>query len=69
MTKEADALKQQLECAFEGIGRQVGELVRCMVQSEIAGHMDRIQQLQAVLSGQACKPSDSVTTGGDSPAS
>ena len=28
--------KEQLECAFEGIGRQVGDLVRCLVQQEIA---------------------------------
>jgi hypothetical protein len=61
--------KEQLECAFEGIGRQVGELVRCMVQAEIATQTQRIEQLQALLLGQACQPSDSAATEGEPPAS
>jgi hypothetical protein len=66
---ETSKLEDVLNCAFEGIGRQVGELVRCMVQAEIATQTQRIEQLQALLLGQACKPSDSVTTEGEPPAS
>lgn len=61
--------KEQLECAFEGIGRQVGDLVRCLVQQEIAAKTQQIEQLQAMLNGQACIPAGSVTTDGEPPAS
>ena len=43
--------KEQLECAFEGIGRQVGDLVRCLVQQEIAAKTQQIEQLQAMTTG------------------
>jgi hypothetical protein len=68
MTPEPE-LKYQLECAFQAVGQNIGEMVRCMVQAEIATHMARIQQLQSVLSGTTCAPTDSVIAGGDTPAS
>lgn len=62
-------LERTLECFAEGVGRQVGDLVRCLVQAEMASHIQRIEQLQAVLSGQNCTPAGSVTTDGEPPAS
>jgi hypothetical protein len=47
-------LEEKLKCAFSDIGAQVGDLVRCMVAAEVAAHVARIQQLQAVLNGTAC---------------
>jgi hypothetical protein len=61
--------KDELECAFEGIGRQVGELVRCMVQTEIAAKTQQIEQLQLLLLGQRCQPSDSLIAERETPTS
>lgn len=63
-----DDLKDKLECAFAGIGEQVGSLIRCMVQQEIAAHASRIQELNAVLTGSVCEPSASQVTDRDKPA-
>lgn len=53
-------LEHQLGCAFADIGAQIGALVRCMVDQEIATHIARIEQLHAVLNGTACEPSPSI---------
>lgn len=68
MTQEPE-LKYQLECAFQAVGQNIGEMVRCMVQAEIATHMTRIQQLQGVLSGTTCVQTEGVIASGDTPAS
>lgn len=47
-------LDTKLQCIFADIGAQVGELVRCMVDAEMASHMARINQLQALLDGTIC---------------
>lgn len=47
-------MEEKLKCAFADIGTQVGELIRCMIQSEVAASMAKIQQLEAVLNGTAC---------------
>jgi hypothetical protein len=54
-------LEEKLQCIFADVGSQVGELVRCLIQAEVASHMDRIQQLQSVLDGALC---DTVSTDG-----
>lgn len=53
-------IERQLECAFADIGAQVGALIRCMVDQEIATHIARIEQLHAVLNGTACEQSPSI---------
>lgn len=58
-------LKDKLECAFAGIGEQVGSLIRCMVQQEIAAHASRIQELNTMLLGTACETSSGQVPSGD----
>jgi uncharacterized protein YktB (UPF0637 family) len=50
-------LDEKLRCIFEEVGAQVGEVLRCMIQNEVASHVARIQQLQSVLDGTACQKS------------
>ena len=47
-------LEDKLKCAFADIGAQVGDLVRCLIEAEVANQVSRIQQLQAVLNGATC---------------
>jgi len=47
-------LEEKLICAFSDIGGQVGDIIRCMVEQEIASHMSRITQLNSMLSGNTC---------------
>jgi hypothetical protein len=63
------SLEDQLSCAFADIGGQIGELIRCLIDQEIASHMGRINQLNAVLSGTVCEPSQSRLPSEESPAS
>jgi hypothetical protein len=65
---EQDALDKKLECAFAGIGAEVGKLVRCLIQQELATHVARIEQLNAILTGGACAPTASNSNDGESPA-
>ena len=44
----------ELQCAFDGIGREVGNLVRCLVAQEMAMHTARLQALTELLSGGTC---------------
>jgi hypothetical protein len=53
-------LDEKLSCFATAIGEQIGELLHCMVQAEIASHMQRIADLQAVLNGQKCNDSTSI---------
>jgi hypothetical protein len=54
-------LDEKLACFATAIGEQIGELLHCMVQAEIASHMQRISDLQAVLNGQTCNDSTSTS--------
>ena len=47
-------LEEKLKCAFSDIGTQVGELLRCIIQAEVAAQVAKIQQLQDILSGSSC---------------
>jgi hypothetical protein len=49
-----ESFNNKLECAFAGIGEEVGKLVRCLVQQEIASHTLRIEQLATILTGSIC---------------
>ena len=53
---------------MQGIGQQVGELIRCIVKQEISSHEKKIEQLQALLEGRACAPVISQTTEEEPPA-
>jgi hypothetical protein len=50
----SNILDEKLSCFAVAIGEQIGELLHCLVQAEIASHMQRISDLQAVLNGQSC---------------
>jgi hypothetical protein len=47
-------MEEKLKCALADVGSQVGEILRCLIESEVAAQVSRIQQLQAVLNGTAC---------------
>jgi hypothetical protein len=57
----SNILDEKLSCFAVAIGEQIGELLHCLVQAEIASHMQRISDLQAVLNGQGCS-TDSPST-------
>jgi hypothetical protein len=57
--QNSESLDEKLKCAFATIGVQVGDLIRCMVNQEIASNVNRIQQLNAILNGSIC---DTTTT-------
>lgn len=58
-------LEQTLECFAEGVGQQVGELVKCLVRQEMQSHMQRIEQLQSILNGQTCITTTGLNTNGE----
>jgi hypothetical protein len=47
-------LEEKLKCAFSDIGIQVGDILRCIIQAEVAAQVQKIQQLQDILSGSSC---------------
>lgn len=47
-----ETLEDKLTCIFAEVGTQIGDIVRCMVEQEIASHNSRILQLNLLLSGQ-----------------
>jgi hypothetical protein len=55
-------MEEKLKCAFADIGTQVGDMLRCIIQSEVAVQVSRIQQLQAVLNGTTCNDDVMPTT-------
>jgi hypothetical protein len=54
-------LEDKLKCAFTEVGDQVGEIIRCMVEQEIAANLSRIQQLNSLLSGNVCSTGTDTT--------
>jgi len=54
-------LDEKLRCIFEEVGAQVGiqmgDVIRCMIQTEISMQIERIKQLQGVLNGTSCQES------------
>jgi len=52
---DRNELEEKLKCLVEVLGKNVGDVLRCMVQSEIQSHVQRIEQLQATLNGSICK--------------
>jgi len=47
-------LQEKLDCIFADVGSQIGDILRCMVEQEVASHVSRIKQLQGILSGDIC---------------
>ena len=47
-------LEEKLKCALADVGTQVGEILRCIIQAEVAAQVAKIQQLQDILSGSSC---------------
>ena len=54
-SSDRNELEEKLKCLVEVLGKNVGDVLRCMVQSEIQSHVQRIEQLQATLNGSICK--------------
>ena len=52
--QNSENLDEKLQCAFALIGMQVGDLIKCLVTQEIASNMNRINQLNNILNGNAC---------------
>lgn len=53
-------LQEKLNCAFAEVGNQMGEILRCMIDQEIAMHINRLAQLNNLLSGDVCEPTPEV---------
>lgn len=47
-------LEEKLKCALSDVGTQVGEILNCMIQAEVAAQVAKIQHLQDILSGKSC---------------
>lgn len=74
MNENEMTFQEKMECTFASIGNEVGQLVRCLVQQELAIHTQRIEQLQSILMNGTCTTSSGTSslttaqTDGDSPA-
>jgi hypothetical protein len=55
-------LEDKLKCAFSDIGTQVGDILRCIIQAEVAAQVQKIQQLQDILTGTSCNSDVLPTT-------
>jgi hypothetical protein len=55
-------LEEKLSCAFAEVGVQVGDIIRCMIEQEIAANFSRIQQLNSLLSGEVCATTDETAS-------
>jgi hypothetical protein len=55
-------LEDKLKCAFSDIGTQVGDILRCIIQAEVAAQVQKIQQLQDILTGISCNSDVLPTT-------
>jgi hypothetical protein len=51
---ENETLEEKLVCMFADVGSQIGDVIRCMVDQEIAAHMSRITQLNKLLTDEDC---------------
>jgi hypothetical protein len=49
-----NAFEEKLTCVMKTFGADVGDVLRCLIQSEISAQLSRIQQLQGVLNGTIC---------------
>lgn len=55
-------LEEKLKCALADVGTQVGEILSCIIQAEVAAQVAKIQSLQNILSGQSCGGDVMLTT-------
>ena len=49
MNEEANSLDEKLSCLFSELGKEVGTIVRCLIQTEIQNKMQSIAMLQNLL--------------------
>ncbi len=49
-----ETLEEKLVCMFADVGAQIGDVIRCMVEQEIASHTARISQLNTLLTNENC---------------
>ncbi len=57
-----DTLEEKLSCAFAEVGAQVGDIIRCMIEQEIAANFTRITQLNNILNGTTCNTQDTTSS-------
>lgn len=60
ITNAPNMLEQKLSCIVTGLGEQVGEMMRCLIQSEIDSHLARIRELELLMRGLGCEPQQST---------
>lgn len=56
MNDDANDLDEKLDCLVAGQAKVIGELLRCLLESELAAALSRVKHLQAILSGSLCAP-------------
>jgi hypothetical protein len=55
--------EEALKCAFADAGAQMGSLIRCMVDAQIAAKLQEISALNAILAVGGCTTSTSIEQG------
>ncbi len=60
---EVNEMEEALKCAFADIGTQMGSLIRCMVDAQIAAKLQEISALQGILTDGGCSTSTSISQG------
>lgn len=53
---EPNEFEETIDCLFEGAAAEIGTLLRCLLESELAAALARVKHLQAILSGSFCVP-------------
>lgn len=51
-------IQEKFNCAFAEIGSQIGDILRCMISQEIDMHLSRITQLNGIINGTVCEPTE-----------
>jgi hypothetical protein len=64
VTDDTNELDEKFDCLIAGQAKVIGELLRCLLESELTAALARVKHLQAILSGSLC---DSPETQGISP--
>lgn len=57
--------QEALNCAFAEAGVHIGEMLRCMLEQELASHFSRITQINSILQGDTCEITQSVVQATD----
>ena len=54
-------LEEKLSCIFADAGVQIGELLKCIIEQQIAAKFAEINQLSALINGGVCNPPNNTT--------